>query len=362
MEKKTCIYECHAEAGGKMVPFAGYLLPVQYETGVIAEHMAVRTKAGLFDVSHMGEIVCRGKDALANLNYILTNDFTKLADGQARYSPMCCETGGILDDLIVYKIREEAYLIVVNASNREKDFDWMKAHEFGEAEFFDISDDVAQLALQGPAAGRILRKAAGDTLLPEKYYHGIFNAEIEGMRCLISRTGYTGEEGFEIYLPPADGPKLWKLLLSCGGEEGLIPCGLGARDTLRLEAGMPLYGHEMNETISPLEAGLGFAVKLSKEDFIGREVLGKNSLPDRIRVGLRVTGRGIVREQMEVRSGEETVGFSTSGTHLPFVGYPGAMALVDRNCSAPGTPLTVLVRGRAVETEVVQLPFYKRQK
>lgn len=345
-----------------MVPFAGYLLPVQYETGVIAEHMAVRTKAGLFDVSHMGEFICRGRDALANLNYLLTNDFGGLEDGQARYSPMCCENGGILDDLIVYRIREEAYLIVVNASNREKDFEWMKGHAFGEAQFLDISEDVAQLALQGPEAETILKKSAKPEAIPAKYYHGIFNADIAGMKCLVSQTGYTGEKGFEIYCSPEDGPKLWKLLLGSGKEEGLIPCGLGARDTLRLEAGMPLYGHEMNETITPIEVGLTFAVKLSKEEFIGKEALGGNLRPDRIRVGLRVTGRGIIREQMEVFSGEKQVGISTSGTHLPYAGYPGAMALVAKEYSEPGTPLTVLVRGRRVEAEVVSLPFYKRER
>ena len=221
----------------------GYLLPVQYQ-GVIAEHNAVRNDAGLFDVSHMGEITCTGKDALANLNYLLTNDYTTMYDGQARYSPMCNENGGVVDDLIVYKVRDDHYFIVVNAANKDKDFAWMKAHAFGDAVFTDISEEVAQIALQGPKAEAILRKLTNEEDIPEKYYSCHFHRTIGGMDCIISRTGYTGEDGFEFYLAAADAPKFWNLLLETGKEEHLIPCGLGARDTLRLEAGMPLYGHE----------------------------------------------------------------------------------------------------------------------
>ena len=256
MELKTPLYEAHVKAGGKIVPFGGYLLPVQYKEGVIKEHMAVRTQAGLFDVSHMGEILCQGKDALANLQMMLTNNFDNLTDGQARYSPMCNEQGGTVDDLIVYKKGEEDYFIVVNAANKDKDYQWMLDHQFGEVTFTDVSDQYAQLALQGPKAMEILRKIAPEENIPKKYYHAVFDTEAAGIPCIISKTGYTGEDGVEIYLDSARAQEMWDALLEAGKEEGLIPCGLGARDTLRMEAAMPLYGHEMDEQVTPLEAGL----------------------------------------------------------------------------------------------------------
>ena len=233
MELKTPLYDAHVKAGGKIVPFAGYLLPVQYETGVIKEHMAVRTQAGLFDVSHMGEILCEGKDALANLQHILTNDFTNMVDGQARYSPMCNENGGTVDDLIVYKKSDDHYFIVVNAANKDKDYQWMLAHQSGEVTFTDVSDQYGQIALQGPKAMEILRKLTTEENIPKKYYHAVFGAEVAGMPCIVSKTGYTGEDGVEIYLASDLAEKMWETLLEAGKEEGLIPCGLGARDTLR---------------------------------------------------------------------------------------------------------------------------------
>ncbi|MEF9946329.1 MAG: glycine cleavage system aminomethyltransferase GcvT [Lachnospiraceae bacterium] len=358
-ELKTPLYEAHVKAGGKIVPFGGYLLPVQY-SGVIEEHMAVRTKAGLFDVSHMGEIMCTGKDALENLQMILTNDFTNMVEGQARYSVMCNETGGTVDDLIVYKYKEESYFIVVNASNKDKDFKWMLDHQFGEVKFEDISPRVAQLALQGPKAMDILRKLTTEDSIPEKYYHAVFHAEVAGMKCIVSKTGYTGEDGVEIYLGSEEAQKMWDTLLEAGKEEGLIPCGLGARDTLRLEASMPLYGHEMTDEITPLEVGLKFAVKMKKDDFIGKKALEEKSEPTRKRVGLKVTGRGIVREHEEVYVGEEKIGMTTSGTHCPFIGRAVAMAMLDVKYTEIGTMVTVLVRGRKVDAEVIALPFYKR--
>ncbi|MGO5052504.1 glycine cleavage system aminomethyltransferase GcvT [Lachnospiraceae bacterium LCP25S3_G4] len=362
MELKTPLYEEHVKANGKIVPFAGYLLPIQYEQGVIKEHMAVRTMAGLFDVSHMGEILCKGKDALANLQMILTNDFTNMVDGQARYSPMCNEQGGTVDDLIVYKKEENCYFIVVNASNKDKDYQWMLDHQFGEVIFEDISSEVAQIALQGPKAMEILRKLTTEEQIPAKYYHAVFDAKVADMTCIISKTGYTGEDGVEIYLGSKDAQKMWNTLLEAGKEEGLIPCGLGARDTLRMEAAMPLYGHEMNDEITPLETGLGFAVKLVKDDFIGKSALLEMGELKRKRVGLKVTGRGIIREHEEVYVGDKLVGYTTSGTHCPFLGYPIAMALVEIAYTEVGTKLEVLVRGRKVEAEVVALPFYKRSK
>ena len=361
MERKTPLYAEHVKLGGKLVPFAGWLLPVQY-SGVIAEHNAVRTACGLFDVSHMGEIFCTGKDALANLNYLLTNDFSGMENGQARYSPMCNENGGVVDDLIVYKKTDESYLLVVNAANREKDYAWMLSHQSGEAAFSDISDTVAQLALQGPKAEAILRKLAAADDIPAKYYSCSFGRTIAGVGCMISRTGYTGEDGFELYTAADDAVKLWRLLLEAGKGEGLLPCGLGARDTLRLEAGMPLYGHEMNETVSPREAGLGIFVKMQKTDFVGKAALEARGKPVRKRVGLRVTGRGIVREQQDVYQNGKKIGETTSGTFCPYLGYAAAMAILPLEAAEAGTQVEVDVRGRRVRAEVVKLPFYKREK
>lgn len=362
MELKTTLYDIHIKYGGKMVPFAGYLLPVQYTGGVIAEHMAVREKCGLFDVSHMGEIICEGKDALANLNKIMTNDFTGMYDGQARYSLMCNEKGGVVDDLIVYRIRENYYFIVVNASNKDKDFAWMKTREFGNAVFKDISDRVAQIALQGPKAHEILEKITREEDIPKKYYSCVSKGMAAEIPCLISRTGYTGEDGYELYMEAENAVSVWEALMEAGAEKGLIPCGLGARDTLRLEAAMPLYGHEMDDGITPEETGLSFAVKMDKEDFIGKKAMEAMGEPVRKRIGLKVTGRGIIREHMTLYHGEKQVGSTTSGTHAPYLGYPIAMALVEKEYAQTGTKLEAEVRGRRIEAEIIPLPFYKRQK
>lgn len=356
---KTPLYGIHLENHGKMVEFAGYLLPVQY-SGIVEEHMAVRTRAGLFDVSHMGEVICRGTDALVNLQRLLTNDFAGMADGQARYSPMCNEEGGTVDDLIVYKVRDQVYLIVVNAANKDKDYRWMTAHQSGNVEFTDISREVAQIALQGPASEKIIRKLADDAAIPKRYYSCIFHATVAGMDCILSKTGYTGEDGYEIYTSCRDAPVMWKALGEAGEEYGIMPCGLGARDTLRLEAAMPLYGHEMDDRVGPLEAGLSFAVKLGKEAFIGREALVKQGEPARKRVGLKVTGRGIVREKEALYVDGAPAGVTTSGTHAPYLGYPVAMAFVDAEYARPGTQVTARVRGREIPMEVVPLPFYKK--
>lgn len=360
MEKKTALYETHVAAGGKMVPFAGYLLPVQYETGVITEHMAVREKAGLFDVSHMGEVLFSGPDALKNLNYILTNSFDSLKIGQVRYSPMCYDAGGVVDDLLVYRTDEEAYLVVVNAANRHKDVEWIRPKLSGDVAFSDISDELSQIALQGPLSQRILEKLASP--LPEKYY--TFNKEcsLAGLRCLISRTGYTGEDGFEIYLANADAAAAWEKIMEAGRGDGLIPCGLGARDTLRLEAGMPLYGHEMDESVDPLQAGLGWAVKMNKDDFVGKRAIAAKGEPKRRRVGVEVTGRGIIREDAEIFAGGAVVGKSTSGTFCPYLGKAVAMAFLDSVYCEADTEVEAVVRGRSVSAKVVPLPFFKREK
>lgn len=362
MERKTPLYDIHVEEGGKIVPFAGYLLPVQYGTGVIKEHMAVRQACGLFDVSHMGEILFTGPTALASLNHLITNDYSTMPLYKVRYGVMCNESGGTIDDLVVYKFGEACYLVVVNASNREKDYAHMCANLLPGTTAEDISDGVAQLALQGPKAPAILQKLLPEDQIPKGYYTAIPNVEIGGMRCMLSRTGYTGELGYEIYTAAENGVALWKLLREAGEEYGLIPAGLGARDTLRLEAAMPLYGHEMDETITPLEAGLDFGVKLGKEEFIGRDALIAAGKPRRVRVGLEVVGRGIVREHQDLYLGAEKIGHSTSGTHCPYLGKAVAMGLVDAAHAQAGTELEADVRGRRVAVKIVPLPFYTRAK
>ena len=354
MERKTPLYDLHVELGGRIVPFAGYLLPVQYPAGVIHEHMAVRERAGLFDVSHMGEVLFEGEGALASLNRLMANDFTGMVDGQVRYSPMLNENGGIVDDLVVYRFGENRYMAVVNAANREKDVTWMRGHLLEGVTMTDVSDAWAQLALQGPQSKEILLKFLPEEALPRKYYHFVPEADVAGVRCILSRTGYTGEWGYELYCRPDDAQRLFRALLDAGAE----PCGLGARDTLRLEASMPLYGHEMTDGISPLEAGLAWAVK-PEHEFIGREAMLERGAP-RTRIGLKVTGKGIVREGQDVYIGAEKIGVTTSGTHLPYLGGAYAMALADSGHAQTGLQVEVDVRGRRVAAEIVPLPFYKR--
>lgn len=358
MEQKTPLYRQHELLGGKIVPFAGYLLPVQYPSGVIAEHRAVREEAGIFDVSHMGEAVLEGPDAVANLDRLLTNRFGDLKVGGARYAVMLYEDGGAVDDLIVYRRGEERFLIVLNAANKDKDVAWMKDHLFGDAAFADVSGGVAQIALQGPKSKEVMARVADLEALPEKYYTFTEPAAVAGVPCMVSRTGYTGEFGYEIYMEPQGAETVWTALLEAGAK----PCGLGARDTLRLEAAMPLYGHELSAGIDPLTAGLGFAVKLDKPDFIGKAALEALGVPDKARVGLKVTGRGIVREHEPVFLGDVQIGETTSGTHCPTLNVGCAMAYVDRAHAAAGTAAEVEVRGRRVPVEIVPLPFYKAKK
>jgi len=353
-ERKTPLYDRHVACGGKMVPFAGYLLPVQYGSGIIAEHMAVRAKVGLFDVSHMGEAEVRGPGALDMLQALCTNDLSAMTDGQVKYTLLCDENGGVIDDVLVYRFAADHYWVVLNASNQDKDFAWMSAHCPGNVTLRNLSDSTAQLALQGPLAMGIL---SGHTL-PAKNYTFAGEATIAGVRCMVSRTGYTGEDGVELYCANHDAPALWDTLLA----RGAIPCGLGARDTLRLEAGMPLYGHELSPNITPLEAGLGMFVKFDKPDFIGKQTLIERGEPTRRRVGLRIDGRGIAREGCAVYASGNLVGHTSSGTHAPCLGYGIAMALLDAACTAIGTQIEIDVRGRRLAAEVVRLPFYRREK
>ena len=359
MDKKTPLYDKHVEWKGKIVPFGGFLMPVQYAGGIIAEHMAVREKAGLFDVSHMGEVIFEGPTALATLNHLLTNDYTNLAIGRVRYGVMCREDGGCLDDLIVYRMGEEKYLIVVNASNHDKDVAHMEQHLLPETKFTDISEETGLLALQGPASKEIAAKLVESGELPTQYYSFKEHVVMCGIECIVSRTGYTGEYGYEIFCPADKAAVLWDAILEAGKDEGILPCGLGARDTLRLEAAMPLYGHEMDETVNPLETGLDFGVKMGKEDFIGKSGIEAKPI-SRERIGLKVAGRGIVREHCDVYKDGAQIGHTTSGTFCPYLKGAYAMALVSKGAAAVGDTVEAEVRGKKVACEVVALPFYKR--
>ena len=359
MEKKTPLYEWHVSHGGKIVPFAGFLLPIQYETGLITEHNTVREKAGIFDVSHMSELIISGKGAFDTIQKLFPNDFTSLATGRIRYTPMCNENGGIVDDMIIYKMDDERFMIVANAANRDKDVAWIKNHIGKDVIFEDLTDSYGQIALQGPESTSIL--ASISETIPQKYYSFIEKGKVAGIDCIVSQTGYTGETGYEIYCKSADAEKLWCAIMEAGKRYGIIPCGLGARDTLRLEASMPLYGHEMSDTITPFEAALSFAVKMNKNDFVGKAALVGKENPSRIRVGLKITGKGIAREECTVFCDGKKVGTTTSGTFLPYLKQPIAMALINTEYNSPDFKFQVDVRGRMIEAEICAMPFYKKK-
>jgi aminomethyltransferase len=360
---RTPLHDEHLALGAKMVPFAGWLMPVQY-AGVSEEHRAVRDAVGLFDVSHMGELVMSGEYAAQVVDYLITNDAGRLGDGQALYTCACNERGAILDDLIVYRISRERWLIVCNAGNREK----MAAHFRHAAEhhcdFEDASDRTAMIALQGPKALAVAALAGGDgpalAELPAFYFRDVVLA---GVHCTVARTGYTGEDGVEMFCPPGDAPALWRALLALGKPLGLAPCGLAARDTLRLEARLSLYGNDIDETTNPIEAGLSWVVKLDKGDFVGREALArvKAEGPARKLVGFEMIGRGIARHGYPLLDlSSARVGVCTSGSPGPTVGKSIGLGYVPASMSAIGTDLLVDCRGRSVEARVVKTPFYKR--
>ena len=357
MEKKTPLYDMHVAANGNIVPFAGFLMPVNYPDGILFEHRLVRSQAGLFDVSHMGELVLEGPDALSNLQYLVTNDFRNLEIGFVRYGVLVKEDGTTVDDLLVYRMEENKYFICVNASNIDKDEAWIRSHLFGDVTLKNFSDVIGEVALQGPLAQSILEKVCMD--IPAGYYTFMDFVTVAGIRnCMVSRTGYTGEDGFEIYCDAKQTPKLWQALLDAGKDEGLQPCGLGCRDTLRLEAAMPLYGHELSEAITPLEAGLKSFVKLDKDRFIAKEAL--SVAPTRRRIGLELIDRGIAREHTTVYVEGKEVGFVTSGTMSPTLGKAIAMAIVDVDAiNAP--EFTLDVRGKQLRAKRVLMPFYKRK-
>ena len=357
--KQTPLNDEHVALGGKMVPFAGYEMPVQYPTGITAEHKAVREACGLFDVSHMGEFIVRGPEALDLVQKISVNDAERIEVGQAQYSAMCLESGCVIDDLIIYRF-EDRYMLVVNAANLAKDWAWVAGH----AESFDVelenaSDDVALLALQGPSAREVLRPLASLDVDDVKYYR-FAEGEVAGVPAVISGTGYTGEDGFELYVPADRAAELWRALLEAGQSAGLIPAGLGARDSLRLEVGYALYGNDLDEEHTTLESGLGWVTKLDKGDFVGRDALAaqKEAGVTRRLVGLRLTGKGFPRPGYDVVSGGEVVGRVTSGTVSPTLGFGVALGYVPVELSKAGTEVQIDARGRLVEAVVQRPPFY----
>jgi aminomethyltransferase len=358
---RTPLWEEHKNAGAKLVPFAGYDMPVQYRGGILSEHQAVRRFAGLFDVSHMGEIEVEGPQALDLVQYVTTNDAAKLEYGQAQYSVMCREDGGAMDDCIVYRLRDR-YMIVVNASNRVKDRDWIShnAQKF-DCQVADRSEEVALIALQGPRAQKILAKLTDTNLEAIRYYH--FDEGMVGdAPAVISRTGYTGEDGFELYISADDAVHVWRRLLEHGAADGLTPAGLGARDSLRLEMGYALYGNDIDETHTPLEAGLGWVTKLDKGDFVGAKALRtlkEKGVRQRL-VGFVLKEKGFPRHGYEVRAEGQGAGEVTSGTVSPSLDQGIGLAYVATEASKAGSPVEIMVRDKPVQAEITRPPFYTK--
>ncbi len=361
--KKTPLYDAHVNHKGKLVDFGGWNLPVQYSS-IKEEHEAVRNQAGIFDVSHMGEFEVEGPEAEAYLNTLVTNNVAALVDGKALYTAMCKNDGGIVDDLIIYRLKENSYLVVVNAANIEKDFAWASsvANDF-DVSLKNASDEYGQIAIQGPNAQSILQKICSDSLEDI----GVFFAKritVAGASCLVGRTGYTGEDGFEIYCAANDAMKVWDEAIKAGEPLGLKPCGLGARDTLRLEAALMLYGNDIDESTNPLEAGLGWVVKWKKGEFSGRSTLfnAKESGVTRKLKGLKIDGRMIPRTGYDVLDSENKVcGKITSGTLSPTLGHPIALAYLPANMQN-GEKVLVQIRNKTIEAEIVPTPFYRRKK
>ena len=361
MAQRTPLYDVHVRAGARIVDFAGWLMPVQY-AGILAEHAAVRERVGLFDVSHMGEVVFRGPKAFEAVQRLFTNDLARCADGQAQYGCLCREAGGIVDDVVVYRRAADDFLVCVNAANRQKDYEWLQGHAFG-ADVANESDAWAQLALQGPRAAEVLQKLTSVRLSSVGTYR-FTKSDVAGVPCLVARTGYTGEDGFELFSASEQGPKLWDALVEAGHAEGIQPCGLGARDSLRLEMAYRLYGSDMDDTTTPLEAGLSWVVKLDKGDFVGRQALQKQKeagLSKKL-VGFTLTEPGIPRHGHAVLQDGKPVGTVTSGTKSPSLGTSVGLAYVPPGLAAEGSTFAVDIRGRAAAAKVVKTPFYAKKK
>ena len=359
--KMTPLNQVHKDLGARMVEFGGWEMPVQY-AGVIEEHLAVRQAAGLFDVSHMGEVEVTGHRALDFLQYLTTNDVSRLVDGQVQYSTLCYPDGGVVDDVTLYRINAEHFMFCVNAANTDKDFAWMQ-NVLAESDIDGValtnsSDNYAQIALQGPKADDILAELTELPLKDISYYH-FREGEVAGVSMLISRTGYTGSGGFELYLSPASAAAVWQRLTEAGKPFGLVPVGLGARDTLRLEKGYALYGHELSSEISPLEAGLGWIVKLGKGDFVGRAALlaQKEAGVPRHWVGVKMIDRGIPREGYPLYKGDRQIGSVTSGTMSPSLKMGIGLALVESGCAVLDAEVEVGIRDRRLKARLVRTPF-----
>lgn len=365
MDRKTPLYEVQKNSGARFISFGGWELPVSY-TDIITEHQVVRTKAGLFDVSHMGEIQITGKDAVKALNRLISNDIAQVPAGKILYSPICYENGTVVDDILIYKFSEEELLLVVNAGNTQKDDEWIRSQITGDVKVENLSDKYVQLALQGPEAEDIIKSILDeDTELP-----GFFRfkeVSLLGMKVLLSRTGYTGEDGFELYLwlpnSCADPEKLWNGILEAGKDKGVAPVGLGARDTLRLEAALPLYGHELSDDISPLEAGLKTFVKINKDDYIGKAVLSKQfELGIKRKLyGFEMLDRGIPRNGYDVVRDGNKIGYVTSGGLMPTLNKNGGLALLNNLDLSDGETIEIVIRDRKCKAVLVKLPFYKKK-
>jgi aminomethyltransferase len=359
MAARTPLYEKHVAAGARMVEFGGFDMPLQYST-IRDEHIAVRTRCGLFDLSHMGEVRFTGDDALDVVQNLVTNDASRLEVGGALYAVMCNEQGGIVDDVVVYR-DPEGYMIVINAACRAKDVAWMRAHSGG-ASLQDLSDDLALLAVQGPRAVKVVSGMTADDVTGVRPFHFV-DTSVAGVHAAVSRTGYTGEDGFELYVDAPDAAGLWDALLEAGSTEGMLPCGLGARDTLRLEAGLRLYGQDMDDNTDPYSCALGWTVKRQKGEFIGSAALAQidPSKPPRRFIGIELQGRAIARHGQRVLTGGEETGEVTSGTYSFTLDHSIATASVDGD-TPPDADLSIDIRGTLAAAAVVPLPFYRRPK
>lgn len=357
--KRTALFQKHVDLGAKIVDFAGWEMPIVY-TSITEEHNYVRTKCGIFDVSHMGEICVRGNEAMKLVDYIFTNDATTMVDHQVLYGMMCYEDGGVVDDLLVYRFAEDHFLLVVNASNVDKDYDWVLEQNHFDCRVTNESDNFSEVALQGPFAQTLLQKLTPYDLEQLSFFTSQM-IEVDEKMCLVSRTGYTGEDGFEIYGAHQDIAEIWDRLLQLGGDD-IAPIGLGARDTLRFEVALPLYGNELSKTITPLEAGLGFAVKLDAADFIGKKALvsQKETGTTRRLVGLTMVDKGILRHGYDVYVEDTKVGVVTTGYKSPSTGETVALALIDRPYDKRGTKCSVDIRGKRKNVVVRTKKFYNK--
>jgi aminomethyltransferase len=360
--KRTALYDVHAALGAKIVPFAGFEMPVLYK-GIVVEHNAVRERVGIFDVSHMGEVTVRGPHALDFVQKITVNDASALSDGQAQYSAMCRPNGGIVDDLLVYKRGDNDYLIVINASNIEKDFGWMQQNLIDGVDLENVSDDYSLLAVQGPRSIETLQKLTDTDLNAIEYYHFV-EGTVAGEKAIISRTGYTGEVGFEIYLSSDKeaSERVWNAIMEAGAEFGIEPAGLGARDTLRLEMGYCLYGNDIDETTNTIEAGLGWITKPAKGEFNGRDVVVrvKEEKPTRKLVGFEMNERAIPRQHYRITADGKDIGEVTSGTSSITLGKGIGMGYVESAYAKPGTTVNILIRDKEIPATVVKIPFVKK--